>query len=102
MKLVRLIETAPDRLTLNGEISAFSNFSWSDADEAALRANKAEYAALAVEIQSLKQANQGHLDWPVLRAWARESADGRARVTTLAEAFKVDRAAVSAALAACQ
>ena len=97
MKLTHLAETEPDRLVTDQGVSQFSNTDWTDADEAALLDQSADYSAMRAAIDRLKAQNNGHPDWPALRSWSRETTV----VATLAQRLQSDREAVAAVLATC-
>lgn len=102
MKLAHLARTAPDRLVTDQGVSAFSNVNWTRGDDSALRAADPAYDRLIARIETLTAVNQQHPDWPVLRNWARNDPEGRAKVTSLAATLKDSRANVAEALSRCQ
>lgn len=64
------LDRTPDHLELDGGLVQFVNvgIAWTDADEAGLREQNADYRALQVRIGELRARSDGHADWPTLRA----------------------------------
>jgi hypothetical protein len=69
-KLMHLIGTDPKRITTSGGLSKFANFDWTPEDTATLAASSDGFRALNQLSEHLKQHNNGHKQWPALRAYA--------------------------------
>lgn len=85
-----LVTRDAKRVRADGDLSQFVNFEveWTVADETALLAADPEYGALRAKIDSLRALNDGHPDWPALRAyWATELSQ-RAEYTEALKRFE--------------
>jgi hypothetical protein len=68
LKLIYLLEHEPDKVVTSGGLSKFSNFDWSDEDQAKFVQASEAHAQLAEKVETLKTANNAHPDWEKLRA----------------------------------
>lgn len=67
-----LLKSDPGRIETGGTLTAFRNFEWTEADEAALRRDSETYRDLARRIEDLRRRSDGHADWPRMRAYFAE------------------------------
>jgi hypothetical protein len=71
-RMIYLTIIDPKRITTNRGLSAFSNFRWSEDDEADFLGRDAKYKILSEEVSQLKSQNDGHSDWIELRSYFRD------------------------------
>ncbi len=82
----------PERID-TWSLSKFRNFDWSAADDAAFAAQNPEAGRLLARVSELRKKNDGHPDWPRLRAFMRdELSPGPVFRALMAELAKNDRA----------
>lgn len=100
-KLAYLLRHDAGRLRTDSGVSAFSNFAWSDRDEAAFNAESPDHAAMTAEIERLRQANDGHPDWDTLRAFVRSDLSSMPAFQTLAGDLRANLARIEEVLVGC-
>jgi len=71
-RMIYLSIIDPNRITTNRGLSAFSNFKWSENDEANFLERDAKYKNLSEEVSQLKSQNDGHSDWIKFRSYFRD------------------------------
>lgn len=97
-----LIAQDPGRIDLSGGLSRFSNFNWTAADKAALAGTSSAYRDIEARLSALQEQNNGHPDWPDLRAlFAGELGRSEEHKALLAR-FQAEQAEVEAAMAQCR
>ena len=98
-----LVSQDPTRVPTDGNLSQFVNFGteWTVGDEAALSATDMEYAALNARIDSLRTLNDGHPDWPALRAYWATELSKRAEYAEALERFERRQAELEEELGNC-
>ena len=70
-KFDHLLKHDPDRIDTANGLGRFSNFAWSDEDAKNFMAESASYRKLEERITRLEEQNNGHPDWPKIRAYFR-------------------------------
>ena len=63
-----LLKAHPERIVTDHDMSRFANFDWDDHDAEALREVNPEFAHVEERIKDLREHNDGHPQWPALRA----------------------------------
>ncbi len=98
-----LVTQDPTRVRTDGDLSQFVNFGaeWTVEDETALSAADLEYAALNARIDSLRKLNDGHPDWPALRAYWATELSTRAEYAEALERFERRQAELEEELGDC-
>ena len=89
-RFVYLLTQQSDRINSTGDLSQLVNvgLQWTPADEQALLAVDLKYGALSARIDSLRALNDGHPDWPALRAYFASELSTRADYTEALERFQ--------------
>ena len=99
----RYIIASPERLEAQDGLSEFVDFGvvWSEADEAALLDEASDYRDLVRRTDSLRAGNNGHPDWPRLRAYSTDELMGDPEFTGALEQFQRLQREINAKLRAC-
>ena len=94
---------SPERLESQHGISQFVDLGvvWTDADETALSHEAPDYLDLVRQTDSLRARNNGHPDWPPLRAYVTEELMGDPAFTEALERFQRLQREINAKLGAC-
>lgn len=100
-KLAYLLRHDADRLRTDSGVSAFGNFEWSDPDEASFLAETPNHAAMAVEIERLRRANDGHPDWDGLRTFVQSDLAMSPAFRALANNLRADLVSTEETLDGC-
>jgi len=90
-----------EAIRTDGTLSAFRNFDWTEQDEAALRRESEDYRVLADRIAQLRGRNDGHPDWPELRAFFKAEMANGPGYRDLLTALQEDDKTVAAILESC-
>jgi len=101
-KLLYLLQSAPERLTTNAGLGAFTNFNWSAEDNAVLSESDDSFAELQDKIESLSERNDGHADWPALRALVRDELARSDTFKEITARFMTARTEAEVQLAICE
>lgn len=101
-RLKYLLSTAPERLDSRNGLSGFSNFNWTPEDLVNLRAARPEYNDKIARLEALKAQNQGHPDWPEMRAFVKSEMTGGGALAQLTEKLLGHREVMDSRLAGCQ
>ena len=99
----RYVIASPERLEAQHGLSEFVDFGvvWSEADEAALLDEASDYRDLVRRTDSLRAGNNGHPDWPRLRAYSTDELMGDPEFTGALEQFQRLQREINAKLRAC-
>ena len=101
-QLQYLLFTDPERLVIGETISKLTNYDWDEKDTAIMARVAPDYKALVARIDEIEARNQGHADWPALRAFVAEALSEHAQYKTLMTRLWKGRDAASAHLKSCQ
>jgi hypothetical protein len=94
---------SPERLEAQHGLSEFVDLGvvWTDADETALSDEAPDYLDLIRQTDSLRAMNNGHPDWPLLRAYVTEELMGDPAFTGALERFQRLLREIKSKLTAC-
>ncbi len=89
-RFVYLLTQQSDQISSTGDLSQLVKVGlrWTPADEQALLAVDLKYEALSARVDSLRTLNDGHPDWPDLRAYFASELSTRADYTEVLERFQ--------------
>lgn len=97
-----LISRDPERLDRANGLSGFRNFNWTDEDLQRLLADNPSYRAQVERLEALKVQNNGHPDWPAMRAFVREELSRDGDFKQLIAAFQEHSTKAEARLLECR
>ena len=100
-RLQHLISTASGRVDSTNGLTQFRNFDWTEEDRRELLGASPAYRAKVERLEILKSKNNGHPDWPALRAFVREELSKEADFKDLIATFQKHNATAETALADC-
>ena len=97
------LERNPDRLKFDTGLTDFVNVgvAWTDEDETELQERDADYGALQARLDDLRARNDGHADWPALRALFQAELAASASYMAAAEELQSTTADLEKQLAQC-
>lgn len=101
-RLSYLLATAPARVDGANGLSRFRNFDWTEEDLENLKTTQPEYTAKLARLEALKGRNQGHPDWPEMRAFVKSEMSGGGPLAELTATFMEHNAGMEARLADCR
>jgi len=102
VRLDYLLEHAPGRLDTASGPAGLTNFDWSDADQAHLMAASGAYRALGARLATARESNNGHPDWPEMRAYFRSQLSRGADYAAIMARLQDRQKDIAAALAQCR
>ena len=97
-----LLAHDPERIDTANGLSRFSNFAWSDQDSNNFMAGSDSYRDLETRISQKKDQNNGHPDWPEMRAYFRSELNQSAEFNGVMARFQDRQRAVEADVAQCR
>lgn len=97
-----LLSTAPERLESTSGLSKLRNFDWTEEDVRRLTESSPDYRAQVARLEVLKAQNQGHPEWPDMRAFVKSQMSEGGALSELTMDFVEHKAAMEARLSACQ
>ena len=103
-RFMYLITQQSDRVRSAGDLSQLVNLGgaqWTSGDEKALLAVDLKYRALSARTDSLRRLNDGHPDWPALRAYFASELSKRVDYAEALERFQKRQAELEEELANC-
>jgi hypothetical protein len=101
-KFDHLLTHDPARIDTANGLGRFSNFPWTDADSADFKEESRSYRRLELRISTLEDQNNGHPDWPELRAHFRSELSQDPDFEALMTRFQTEQATVKAVIAQCR
>lgn len=97
-----LLKQDPNRIDTANGLGRFTNFDWSDDDTKNFMAESDSYRDLETRISQLKERNNGHADWPELRAYFRAELNQSAEFSGVMARFQDRQSEVEVDIARCR
>lgn len=100
-RLQTLVKSDPKRIETHQGIAKFTNFAWSKGEDAALIKQDEAYKKLNDDAMALRAQNNGHADWPKLRAFFRTELVKKADYQKIFQDYSARRGALKVLIASC-